>query len=105
MTASMLQVLLPVRGDARFLSAAIDSLRAQGVSVLMQASAKDGLPSLKAQFKRADASGTRHALVFGTDELARGVVTVKALREGGCAEQERHLAELAHWGATLQSAA
>ena len=29
MTASMLQVLLPVRGDARFLSAAIDSLRAQ----------------------------------------------------------------------------
>ena len=29
MTASMLQVLLPVRGDARFLSAAIDSLRGQ----------------------------------------------------------------------------
>ena len=29
MTASMLQVLVPVRGDARFLSAAIDSLRAQ----------------------------------------------------------------------------
>ena len=29
MTASILQVLLPIRGDARFLSAAIDSLRGQ----------------------------------------------------------------------------
>jgi histidyl-tRNA synthetase len=34
----------------------------------------------KAQFKRADKSGAELALVLGEDELARGVVAVKALR-------------------------
>ena len=29
---------------------------------------------MKAQFKNADASGARHALIFGADELARGEV-------------------------------
>ncbi|MGC9456183.1 MAG: histidine--tRNA ligase [Halothiobacillaceae bacterium] len=36
--------------------------------------------SLKAQFKRADRSGARHALVLGEAERAGGVVTVKPLR-------------------------
>ncbi|MFP4154250.1 MAG: histidine--tRNA ligase [Halothiobacillaceae bacterium] len=36
--------------------------------------------SLKAQFKRADRSGARYALVLGESERARGVVTVKPLR-------------------------
>jgi histidyl-tRNA synthetase len=37
--------------------------------------------SFKSQFKRADKSGARFALVLGDDEAARGVVAVKALRE------------------------
>jgi histidyl-tRNA synthetase len=36
--------------------------------------------SLKTQFKRADKSGAEFALVLGDDEMAKGVVTVKALR-------------------------
>ncbi len=37
----------------------------------------------KAQFRRADRSGARVAVVIGDDELARGVVRVKSLREEG----------------------
>ncbi len=36
--------------------------------------------SFKTQFKRADKSGAEFALVLGEDELARGVVALKALR-------------------------
>jgi histidyl-tRNA synthetase len=36
--------------------------------------------SFKSQFKRADKSGARYALVLGDDELARGVAAVKDLR-------------------------
>lgn len=39
--------------------------------------------NFKAQFRRADRSGARVALVLGDDELARDVVQVKSLREGG----------------------
>jgi len=39
--------------------------------------------SFKSQFKKADRSGARYALVLGEDELARGVVGVKPLRSGG----------------------
>lgn len=39
--------------------------------------------SLKSQFRRADRSGARVALVLGEDEHAAGEVTVKPLREDG----------------------
>jgi histidyl-tRNA synthetase len=42
--------------------------------------------SFKAQFKRADRSGARIALVLGEDELARGVVALKPLRGTGAQE-------------------
>ena len=35
---------------------------------------------MKSQFKKADASGARFALIFGADELAQGCVAVKPLR-------------------------
>jgi histidyl-tRNA synthetase len=35
---------------------------------------------MKSQFKRADASGARFALIFGAAELAEGSVAVKPLR-------------------------
>jgi histidyl-tRNA synthetase len=37
--------------------------------------------SFKTQFKRADKSGAEFALVLGDDEVARGVVALKALRQ------------------------
>jgi len=37
--------------------------------------------SFKTQFKRADKSGAQFALVLGDDEVARGVVALKALRQ------------------------
>jgi histidyl-tRNA synthetase len=40
-----------------------------------------GSGSFKSQFKRADRSGAELALVLGEDEIARGEITVKALRE------------------------
>ena len=83
----------------------LQQLRALGVAVQMHAPtvAGEGMGSMKSQFKKADASGARFALVFGADEWARGAVTVKPLREAG-EQTERPLADLAQWAATLQSA-
>ena len=82
----------------------LQQLRALGVAVQMHspATAGEGMGSMKSQFKKADASGARFALVFGADELARGAVTVKPLREVG-EQVERPLAAPADWAATLQS--
>ena len=43
--------------------------------------------SFKSQFKRADRSGARLALVLGEDELQRGQVTIKYLRDASPQEQ------------------
>ncbi len=42
--------------------------------------------SFKSQFKRADKSGAKWALIFGHDEVASGLVTIKPMRSDG--EQE-----------------
>lgn len=42
-----------------------------------------GAGSFKSQFKKADRSGARFALVLGEGELARGVAGVKPLRDSG----------------------
>jgi histidyl-tRNA synthetase len=75
----------------------LEALRAHGVAVLMNA----GGGSLKAQFKRADASGARHALIFGADELAAGQVAVKPLRTSG-EQRARPLADAAAWAHELR---
>ncbi len=79
---------------------AIEALRAAGVSVLMHA----GGHSMKAQFKRADASGARYALVFGADELARGEVALKSLRDPAIAQRSLPLATAGQWAAELLNA-
>jgi histidyl-tRNA synthetase len=83
----------------------LQQLRDAGVRVQMHAATVDGLGSFKSQFKRADNSGATYALIFGADELARGEVTLKALRDGSGAQTSRPLAEVAAWAATLQSPA
>jgi len=53
-------------------------LRNEGIPVTVGESAR----SFKSQFRAADASGARVALILGEDEVARGAVTVKPLRGG-----------------------
>jgi histidyl-tRNA synthetase len=93
--------------DAAALPVALNTLRAlraAGVSVQMHAAATaEGMGSMKSQVKKADASGARHALIFGADELAQQLVTVKALRDGAGAQVTRPLADPAAWAGTLQS--
>jgi len=62
---------------------ASEQLRAAGLDVLMHA----GGGSFKSQFKRADASGAALALVIGEDELARGELGLKCLRDGSSTER------------------
>jgi histidyl-tRNA synthetase len=81
----------------------LQALRTAGVSVQMHASSAEGIGSMKSQFKKADASGARYALIFGADELAQGVVTVKSLRDGSGSQVPRPLAEPAAWAPTLKA--
>lgn len=83
----------------------LQALRATGVSVQMHAGAGEGMGSFKSQFKKADASGANFALVFGADELARGEVTVKALRDGAGTQRLERLDAVASWASSLQSRA
>lgn len=83
--------------------ACIQQLRGAGVRVLMHASGPDGMASMKAQFKKADGSGARYALIFGDEEIRHGIVTVKALREGGVAQVTQILDNAAQWAESLQS--
>jgi histidyl-tRNA synthetase len=93
-------VVLPDAGALPQAFAVAEALRAAGVAVLLHAAGKDGLGSMKSQFKKADASGARYALVFGADELAQGSVAVKPLRGQG--EQAlRPLADVAGWAREL----
>lgn len=71
-----------------------ERLRDVGLSVIVHA----GAGSFKSQFKRADASGARVAVILGDDEVANRVASVKLLRaEPGAegAQQTVALSELA----------
>jgi histidyl-tRNA synthetase len=77
-----------------------ESLREAGLAVQLHA----GGGSMKSQFKRADASGARHALIFGADELAQGMVAVKPLRDPAGQQRLRALDDVAAWAAELHNA-
>ena len=81
----------------------LQDLRAAGLRVQMHAGAGEGMGSMKSQFKRADASGARYALVFGADELRQNLVTVKSLRDGSGAQVTHSLLCVADWVGHLQS--
>ncbi len=78
-------------------------LRDAGVSVQMHAGTEAGQGSMKSQFKKADGSGARHALVFGGEELAAGEVTLKSLRDGQGTQQRLPLDQAAAWAARLRA--
>ena len=78
---------------------AVEALRAAGVAVQMHA----GGGSMKSQFKKADASGARFALIFGADELAQAQVALKPLREPEQAQTVRSLTDPAAWAHELRA--
>jgi histidyl-tRNA synthetase len=88
--APMAYAVIPDIANLPRVMLVLQQLRNIGVSVQMQASTNnaanaDGataMPSFKAQFKRADASGARFALVFGTEELADNHVAIKPMHGG-----------------------
>lgn len=86
----------------------LQALRAAGVSVQMHAGATiEGMGSMKAQFKKADSSGARFALIFGAAELAQGCVAVKSLRgdktDAPSVQALQRLDDVAAWADSLQS--
>jgi len=81
-----------------------EALRAAGVNVQMHGAGAESFGGMKSQFKRADASGARFALIFGADELARGEVACKSLRDAEVPQRALNLAEAAAWAAELRTA-
>jgi histidyl-tRNA synthetase len=80
--------------------AVLEQLRARGIAVQMHA----GGGGMKAQFKRAGASGARYALIFGDDEVARGEVGLKDLRDATAPQRSLPLAHAADWATELRTA-
>jgi histidyl-tRNA synthetase len=60
-----------------------EALRDAGLQVIVHA----GSSGFKSQFKRADASGAKVAVILGDDELTSGSASVKWLREQDAGEQ------------------
>ena len=85
-------------------TALAETLRAAGLSVLLHAAGKDGPGSMKSQFRKADASGARFALILGADEVARGELSIKPLRDAAAQQRTRALAAAAAWAHELRTA-
>jgi len=96
--ASSLSAVLP----------ALQHLRAAGVHVQMHPQGQAGMAALKTQFKKANASGARYALIFGQEELQQGQVAIKTLHENPDGpppgqQWRENLANAAHWAPRLRS--
>jgi histidyl-tRNA synthetase len=81
--------------------ASCEALRLAGLKVQMHAAGAEAWGSMKSQFKRADASGARFALIFGADELARGTVSLKSLRDAAVPQRTLALDQVGTWAAEL----
>jgi histidyl-tRNA synthetase len=93
--------IVPGPGSLAVAMTTCEALRAAGASVQMHAAGAEAWGSMKAQFRKADASGARYAIVFGDDEIARGEVAVKPLRDAGAAQRVLTLADIGSWAGTL----
>ncbi len=93
--------IVPDAGSLAVAMTTSEALRAAGVSVQMHAAGSDGLGSMKSQFKKADASGARYAIIFGADERARGAASLKPLRDAAASQRTVALDDVAAWATTL----
>jgi histidyl-tRNA synthetase len=104
--------VVPDAGSVPQVMPVLRALRQAGVSVQMHAGGAEGMGSMKSQFKKADASGARFALIFGADELQQGMVAVKPLRGPRPGEAStdlpaqtlQPLADVAQWADGLRGA-
>ncbi|HRL22910.1 MAG TPA: histidine--tRNA ligase [Alcaligenes sp.] len=85
--ASECQVYMVHQGEAAQRKAALlaEQLRDAGLDVIVHA----GSSGFKSQFKRADASGARVAVILGEEELQNGQASVKWLRAQEGTEQQQ----------------
>jgi histidyl-tRNA synthetase len=95
--------VVPDASALAIVATTLQALREQGVSVQMHASLDGSVGSFKNQFKKADGSGARFALIFGTDELAQGKVALKHLRSDTDAPPAQQLFELSALQALAQA--
>ena len=109
--------VVPSSRDIEKVMQVIQKLRVKGVSVQMHSPSASGNPgsakpldadadsrgSMKSQFKRADASGAKFALIFGEDELSNGLVTIKTLRDGVGLQRVEELSNVEDWASSLKS--
>lgn len=81
----------------------LETLRRCGVAVQMHSAGGQlqGASSMKAQLRRADASGANHAIIFGSDEFHRGACVVKSLRDGAGVQVERLMSQASDWAGLL----
>lgn len=97
--------IIPDNDALPLVTRTLQTLRRQGIKVQMHGrpagSAAAGMGSMKSQFKKADASGARYALIFGGDELANQQVAVKSLRDGQGAQTLQSLAAIDTWAQSL----
>ena len=98
--------VVPDSGSLPLVTRILRQLRGNGVMVHMHAGGPDGQGSMKSQFRKADASGARFALVFGEDELNQGLVSIKPLRavDGAHVLPQRlcRLDDVAAWASELR---
>jgi histidyl-tRNA synthetase len=95
--------VIPEEATLSLVLPTLQALRHAGVSVQMHAGSDLGMGSMKSQFKKADASGARFALVFGVDELAAGQVAIKPLRDATASQCTRPLTDIDELARSLQS--
>jgi histidyl-tRNA synthetase len=97
--------VVPDAAAAPVVARVLRTLRQHGVNVQMHAAGADGQGSMKSQFKKADASQARFALIFGQDELANHQVALKPLRtnaDGNVGAQRLlDLATVGQWATEL----
>lgn len=77
----LIDVFFVLVGDAALAAGLAISERLRAELPLLRMEVNCTQASFKSQFKRADKSGARYALVLGEDELAKQVIILKDLRE------------------------
>lgn len=81
-SSNQCDVYIVHQGDEAQLQAFVlsERLRGAGLDVILHCSSSNAGASFKSQMKRADASGAAYAIIIGENEVAQGVVSVKAMR-------------------------
>ena len=103
-TAPHVYAIVPGAAQMPAAVSVCEILRAAGVDVHMHAGGAEAWGGMKSQFKRADASGARFALIFGADELSRGEVGLKSLRDVESTQRGVAIEDAARWAVELRNA-